>query len=85
VTPVRPAADPGMLLLGALVTGATLDTSTGELRVLVPGCPPEAVPADVITDLEDRGWLDLSGPAPAVTDRGLYWLDRWAHTHHRRR
>ena len=69
---------PGMVLLAAIATGTPLDVSTGTLCVLVPGVEPQPVPEAVLADLEGRGYLDLSGPAPAVTERGHYWCRRWA-------
>jgi len=83
--PVPPAACPAMLLLGSIDLGFALRTGDGRLAVDVPGAEVQPVPAGVLDDLEERGWIDLAGEEPALTEKGRYWLSRWADKHHRKR
>ena len=82
-----PAADPAMLFLASLheSVGFGHDTAGGELVVVVPGAGPQPVPGAALDRLEERGWLDLSTGHPRITEKGRYWLQKWAYKHHRNR
>lgn len=77
-----PAADVSMLVVGALLAGWEFREQFGEMWVEVPGGGPQPVPGDVLDELEDRGFLDLSGDVPRVTERGEYWFGRWGKVRH---
>lgn len=84
---IPPAADPAMMFLASLHEAVRFPHATagGELTVYVPGAGHQPVPATALDWLESQGWLDLTGEAPAITEKGRYWVAKWAYKHHRPR
>lgn len=72
--------DSAMALLASIHTGNGVGVDRGELVIPDPTGAPVLLrhdPAD-LDALESRGWLDIDADGASVTDRGRYWLRRWA-------
>ena len=71
--------DSAMALLASIHTGNGVGVDRGELVIPDPtGAPALLVhdPAD-LDALESLGWLTI-GDEARVTERGVYWLRKWA-------
>lgn len=72
--------DSAMALLASIHIGNGVGVDCGELVIPDPTGAPMLLrhdPAD-LDALESRGWIAIGDDAARATDRGVYWLRRWA-------
>jgi hypothetical protein len=71
--------DGDMLVLVALFAGEGMTVAGDAIMLTLDGQPEGAVPleGDQLDRLEGRGWVVVEERGPALTDKGLYWLQRW--------
>lgn len=74
-------SDAAMMFLSSLWLGLPYRTDGGELGVEVRPRHIEPVPAEALDELEGRGWLDLGGAEPRVTEKGEYAVRKWCRRH----
>lgn len=81
--------DATMLFLLSVYCGEPVGVSGDEIRVeldaRIGGLTSVTVPDADLAELEDRGWLEIDEQGPKLTERGRYWLSRWAKAKTRRK
>lgn len=70
--------DGAALILLAMSVGERLTATDGQWHLSIDGHDGLHSPPQPVDELEGRGYIDLSTDPATLTDRGRFWLGKWA-------